>query len=295
MDLKDFTTLDWFFAGQVGIVIAAYILSRIMKMFLNPVQNGILIVALLFAAWAGLHYFEVPTAVIKLAAFVTLTTFLCYYIYETTQLSFAALFLSMYVIIFMGLVGLDWHLDAQKLLNSYALQIGDYRISILFVLKVLFLVLFVHWLIGLFMEWFKRRVKSSRTMDNSQKLLLSRIIFVALYALAIISVLNVLGFDTATLAVFTGAIGLGVGIGLQSIASQIISGYILLFHKSVKPGDVIAVAGTYGEVRKMNTLYTSVITRDGKEHLIPNEDLINKPVENWSFSNSLVRLPIRVG
>ncbi|MDP2758138.1 MAG: mechanosensitive ion channel, partial [Desulfurivibrionaceae bacterium] len=95
--------------------------------------------------------------------------------------------------------------------------------------------------------------------------------------------------------VFTGAVGVGIGFGLQKIFSNLISGIILLLDKSIKPGDVITVGETYGWVNSLGARYTSLIAPDGKEFLIPNEDLITQQVENWSFSNSTVCLRIPVG
>lgn len=95
--------------------------------------------------------------------------------------------------------------------------------------------------------------------------------------------------------VFSGAIGVGVGFGLQKIVSNLISGVILLIDKSIKPGDVISVGDEYGWVNSLGARYVSVVTRDGTEHLIPNEELITQRVENWSYSNNLVRLRAPVG
>ncbi|CAN0600555.1 unnamed protein product, partial [Laminaria digitata] len=94
---------------------------------------------------------------------------------------------------------------------------------------------------------------------------------------------------------FGGALGVGIGFGLQKIVSNFISGIILLMDKSIKPGDTIGVAGTYGWIQSLGARYVSVITRDGIEHLIPNEELIVTRVENWSFSGKRIRLRAPVG
>ena len=89
--------------------------------------------------------------------------------------------------------------------------------------------------------------------------------------------------------------GVGLGFGLQKIFSNLVSGFILLMDRSIKPGDVISLGPTYGWINHLGLRYTSVITRDGIEHLIPNEELIIQRVENWSFSDNLVRLRIPIG
>jgi len=118
---------------------------------------------------------------------------------------------------------------------------------------------------------------------------------ISLITLAILIALSSVGIDLTALAVFGGALGVGLGFGLQKIFSNLVSGIILLLDKSIKPGDVISLGTTFGWINHLGLRYTSVITRDGMEHLIPNEELITQRVENWSFSNKLVRLRAPVG
>ena len=92
-----------------------------------------------------------------------------------------------------------------------------------------------------------------------------------------------------------GAVGVGIGFGLQKVVSNLVSGLILLIDRSIKPGDVIEIEGTYGWINSLRARYASVITRDGKEHLIPNEDLITNRVINWSFSDRNVRVRVPIG
>ena len=112
---------------------------------------------------------------------------------------------------------------------------------------------------------------------------------------AILFGLSTVGIDLTAFAVVGGAIGVGIGFGLQKIFSNFISGFILLLDKSIKPGDTINVAGQYGRVETLSARYVSVITRDGIEHLIPNEEMIINRVENWSYSHDNIRLRIPIG
>ena len=105
--------------------------------------------------------------------------------------------------------------------------------------------------------------------------------------------LSSVGIDLSVLAVFTGAVGVGIGFGLQKIVSNLVSGIILLADKSIKPGDIISVGDQFGFVGNMGARYTSVDTRDGREYLIPNEDFVTQRVVNWSYSNDLVRLDVK--
>jgi small-conductance mechanosensitive channel len=103
------------------------------------------------------------------------------------------------------------------------------------------------------------------------------------------------GIDLTGLAVLSGAIGVGLGFGLQKVVSNLVSGVIILLDKSIKPGDVISLGETFGWIQTLGARYASVVTRDGKEYLIPNEDLITGQVVNWSHSNDFVRLDIFFG
>jgi small-conductance mechanosensitive channel len=118
---------------------------------------------------------------------------------------------------------------------------------------------------------------------------------IALITAAFLVALSAVGIDLTALAVFGGALGVGLGFGLQKIFSNLVSGVILLMDRSIKPGDVIAVGTSFGWINHLGARYASVITRDGIEHLIPNEELITQRVENWSYSNDLVRLRIPIG
>jgi small-conductance mechanosensitive channel len=107
--------------------------------------------------------------------------------------------------------------------------------------------------------------------------------------------LSTVGIDLTALAFFSGAVGVGLGFGLQKIVSNLVSGIILLADKSIKPGDVITVGDSFGWVGTMGARATSVRTRDGREFLIPNEDFITQQVINWSYSNEEVRLDVDFG
>ncbi|MBE9477076.1 MAG: mechanosensitive ion channel, partial [Proteobacteria bacterium] len=129
----------------------------------------------------------------------------------------------------------------------------------------------------------------------SLKVLLSKAIQIGLYTTGFLLCLKVIGFDLGNLAVLSGAIGLGIGFGLQRIVSNLISGIIILLDKSIKPGDVISLNETFGWITYLGSRYASVTTRDGREHLIPNEDFITNQVINWSHSSDFVRLDIHFG
>ncbi|MCW9033693.1 MAG: mechanosensitive ion channel [Alphaproteobacteria bacterium] len=180
-------------------------------------------------------------------------------------------------------------------LESIAFEIGKIRISLLEIGKGVIALAFMLWLASFASRLLENRFKSSKNLSPSVQVLFSKLSRAALFVFAIIMGLQSVGIDLTAFAVFSGAVGLGVGFGLQKIVSNLISGIILLLDKSVKPGDVIAIGQTYGSINSLGARYVSVITRDGTEHLIPNEELISQRVENWSYSNTEVRIKTKIG
>jgi small-conductance mechanosensitive channel len=140
-----------------------------------------------------------------------------------------------------------------------------------------------------------QRLQLFAPLTPAVEVLASKLVRMTLLTLAVVLALGSIGIDLTAFAVFSGAVGVGVGFGLQKVVSNLVSGVILLLDRSIKPGDVIEIDGTYGSVSTLNARYASVLTRDGKEYLIPNEDLITQRVTNWSFSNDLIRLHAKVG
>ena len=181
------------------------------------------------------------------------------------------------------------------ILDSMAMNMGDFRISILGVLKAVIALAGLLWLAGATSGLMERRLRAMPGVTPAAGVLFGKLIRVLLFTIAIVVGLNSVGIDLTAFAVFSGAIGLGIGFGLQKVFSNLISGVILIMDRSVKPGDVIAIGDTYGWINSLSARYVSLITRDGTEHLIPNEEMISQRVENWSFSNRLVRLRIGFG
>lgn len=180
-------------------------------------------------------------------------------------------------------------------LNSFAFYAGDTRVSILLVLKAIGLVVLLLWGSSILSAFMQRRINALPALTPSVQILMGKVTRIALVALAFFVALTSLGIDLSIFAVLGGAIGIGVGFGLQKIVGNFVSGLILLMDRSIKPGDVIEVAGTYGWVRSLGARFTSVVTRDGHEHLIPNEEFIVNTVTNWSFSDKNVRVRKGVG
>lgn len=160
-------------------------------------------------------------------------------------------------------------------LDTMALNFGEVRVSILGVIKAIIALSVLLWLAGYFSRLLERRLSAMPGVTPAAGVLFGKLFRVVLFTLAIVVAMDSVGIDLTAFAVFSGAIGLGIGFGLQKVFSNLISGVILLWDRSVKPGDVIAIGETYGWINALSARYVPVITRDGIEHLIPNEELIS--------------------
>jgi len=185
--------------------------------------------------------------------------------------------------------------EVQSLLDRIAIDIGEIRISLLVVVQIAVtlgvLILLASWSSALI----KRHLEGSEDISPSMKVLMDKLFRFVAFLLAFVIAVQSVGFDLTTLAVFSGAVGLGLGFGLQKVVSNLVSGVILLMDKSIKPGDVISLGETFGWIAELGARYVAVVTRDGREYLIPNEDLITGQVVNWSHSSELIRLDIHFG
>jgi small-conductance mechanosensitive channel len=181
------------------------------------------------------------------------------------------------------------------LLDSAAVQFGALRISLYTVVKstvaLAVLLSLALYLTGVI----ESRIRTSHALSPTVQVLFTKSLKIVLITLALLIAILSVGIDLTALAVLGGAIGLGIGFGFQKTVSNLISGVILLIDRSIKPGDVISVSGTYGWVTALGGRYVSVVTRDGVEHLIPNELLISERVENWTHTSNRTRLKVDVG
>ncbi len=184
---------------------------------------------------------------------------------------------------------------ALTILDSLAFGLGAFRVSVLSVLKGVILLAVLLWGANVGSDFLDRRIRETLDLTPSLQVLIAKILKVAMLGMAVVISLSAIGLDLTLLTVFGGAFGLGLGFGLQKVASNLVSGVIILLDRSIKPGDVISLGDTFGWISSLKGRYVSVVTRDGVEYLIPNEDLITKEVVNWSFTNRNVRLEVRFG
>jgi len=205
--------------------------------------------------------------------------------------------------------GMAWTIAALKILGyldaivealrNFGITLGGTRITAYAVITGVLTAVILLWGASALARFGENRLQKMTALDPSLKVLFSKVARIVLMAGAVLIALASAGIDLTAFAVFSGALGVGLGFGLQKVVSNFVSGIILLLDRSIKPGDVIEVGGaggTYGWINALAARYTSVVTRDGTEYLIPNEDMITRPVINWSHSDRNVRrrIPVQV-
>jgi small-conductance mechanosensitive channel len=175
-------------------------------------------------------------------------------------------------------------------LDELYFKIGKIKISVYIIIKAFIVLLLVFWLSSLISRKSKSYVDNSKNIKSSTKGIISKFIDILVYSIVALIILKTFGVDLTTIAVIGGAVGVGIGFGLQKIASNFISGIILLFEKSVEVGDIVELdkGSIYGTVRHFGGRYTLVEATDGKEIMIPNEEFIINKVTNWTFYNNAI-------
>jgi len=199
---------------------------------------------------------------------------------------------SIWIVVALHLLG--WLPAVLKGLDGMAMKVGSGQLSVLTVIKLVLAVALL-WLLA---QWLGRviehRISRAAYVNAGMQVALVKLSKFVLLVLVILLALDAVGIDLTALAVFGGALGVGLGFGLQRIASNFISGFIVLFDRSIRPGDVITIDNKLGWVQELHARYVVVKDRDGVERLIPNEMLITNEVINWSYSDRNVRLKIPV-
>ena len=199
---------------------------------------------------------------------------------------------SIWILVALHLLG--WLPKVVSVLDAFGYSFGSVRVSLLTVLELLLVIGVLMVLAAWLSKTIEAALSRSSYLSSGVKIGLSKTIKLALYTLAGLLSLNAVGIDLSALAIFGGALGVGLGFGLQRIASNFISGFILVFDRSIRPGDVISINEKFGWVQELRARYVVVRDRDGVETLIPNENLITTEVINWSYSDEQVRIKLPV-
>jgi small-conductance mechanosensitive channel len=199
----------------------------------------------------------------------------------------AWIYVSAYI---LGIVG-----DVITILDTPGFSFGGTRITPWLLIRLTLVGAFLVWAGVALGNFFDRRIQQIDELTPSLRVLFGKIVRISLIFIAGLLVLQAFNINLTALTVLSGAVGVGIGFGLQKVVSNFISGIIILLDESIKPGDTITLGETFGWIRELRARFVSVVTRDGREFLIPNEDFITTQVINWSFSDRFVRLDVNFG
>ncbi len=180
-------------------------------------------------------------------------------------------------------------------LDAIDFNIGKLRLSLYLMIKGVVAFTMMLWLTGIISETGENYIRKTKALSFNTKELLIKFFEIILYSIVFLTTLNIIGIDLTALAVFGGALGVGIGFGLQKITSNFISGVILLAEKSIKDNDLVEIEGVTGFVRRLGARAIRMESTDGREILIPNEDFITQKVTNWTYTNTKARAEIKIG
>ena len=271
-----------------------------------PYLAGLVVIGLaLFAAGGKPRpWYEMAATLLALLAFIRLVVFLLRLSLGKSRTIKAwelRVTLLVWGLISAKLLGL---LDPViALLDSIGLTQGKTRVTIWSVLKAIALVTFFVVVSVWVARWIDRRINAIQELAPSTRIGIGKFAYAFLIALGILLGLQSAGVNLTALTVFSGAIGLGLGFGLQAIAANFVSGFVLLVDRSIKPGDVISFTGAtgtsttgFGWVEELRGRHVVVRDRDGVATLVPNQNVITNPLINWSYGHPRVRLrlPVRI-
>lgn len=309
-------------AYQVGIIIALFLAAHLLRAVLGPrirewmaARDGwpkwrirvmvvahqrlraIFFVALIWGTVFLMREITWPSRSYLIGIVATLATALLLVMFATRLIRSPVLrnFVRYGAWIYVTLSVLGVLDETVRILDAAAVELGAVRLSLLLVVQGIVIIGVLFALARFVTVTTSARVQANEDISPSMRVLIVKVIQIVFYALAFYLGVRALGIDLTGLAVLSGAIGVGLGFGLQKVVSNLVSGVIILLDKSIKPGDVISLGDTFGWIQTLGARYASVVTRDGREYLIPNEDLITGQVVNWSHTDQFVRLDIHFG
>ncbi|PKN08730.1 MAG: mechanosensitive ion channel protein [Deltaproteobacteria bacterium HGW-Deltaproteobacteria-8] len=251
--------------------------------------------ALLLMADATARYSKMPHKVLSIAASIALAWVAAHVAGTVIKSRLLGRLVAWTIWVMAVLHALDVENQALEFLDEMGFSMGKSHISLLLIIKGAVLFVLLMQAARMLASMTDDRLQKAQDLSPSAQVLFAKGASFGLYALAITITLSTVGVDLTSLTVFSGAVGVGVGFGLQKIFSNLVSGVILLLDKSLKPGDVIEIGGVQGRIAQINARYAAVETLDGKAYLIPNENLIGNEVINLSYNDSRLFLRAEVG
>jgi len=277
-------------------------LKRITRQSLKRILFPLSALLLVIISRGVLHYFGKPAQLLNIAIPLLLSyagiRLLIYILRKSFRasplLKASENIIASSIWLFVALYLLDLWPAIKSSMQEISFSIGSSQFNLFNIVSSLLYIAIFFTLALWFSAYLEKKLRASSVLNASVKIALAKFFKFAIITFAILIGLDTAGIDLTALAVFGGALGVGLGFGLQRIASNFISGFLLVFDKSIKPGDTISIGTKFGWVEQMNARYIVVRDRDGVETLIPNENLITSEVINWSYRDRNVRLKIPV-
>lgn len=305
-------------AAQWACIVGALVLAAILFGFVRPrfdawvqktLKNELLRSALLSSAGLGYSLIFFGLAQICIAIFIMQDHF-PHWLFAASNLAVAWIIirllsfvipnrtiarmaaLCVWTITLLHIMGLMVHIE--EYLQGLSLAVGETRISAYGAIKGLLMAALCLQVASMISKFTVKKIESSGDLSPTLQVLIIKGVNVVLYTVAILLGMTSVGVDLTNLTIFSGAVGVGIGFGLRTIFSNYVAGILLLIDNSIKPGDMIEIGGVLGTVQDMRGRYASLLTRDGKEYLVPNEQMIANEVINWTHSDRIVRLIVPV-
>ena len=314
------TVFTWFVAAQLGVGAIAFLLAHIAAGAIRSwferhmtlsglsedssdfrkagtflkITRPLLSVLLLGIAFRLAHHFNQPADGLEVLLTLAFGFFLTRFLADPIMNRYWAGILTAMIWIWVLLRVFHFVEIGARFFNSIGFTIGNVHVSLLIIGRAFFLSLVLYWLSKNLLIVFRIWLQTGSGLPPVTQALLHKLCAILLFSASAVFILHYMKIDLTLFALFGGALGLGIGFGLQKVFANLVSGFMILADKSIKPGDVIQLGNTYGWINFLGSRYVSVVTRSGIEHLIPNESLIAGEVINWSYSNNLVRLQIPV-
>lgn len=286
-----------FVRRQIRVSESAWVVNSNKYLAFDSRGIGLVVLVAIFA-WIGyvvLSGFQVSGEIVYKFAFAANALL----IFNVAQRIFRGSLVPKFVaaILFLAVILelLGWYQPVTQLLKEQQFQVVKLTVVPYDLIVILISFTVLLWLANFATGLLSKFLRARKSLTPSTRVLLSNLQRIGIFCFAILIGLNIAGVDLTSLAVFSGALGLGLGFGLQKVISNFFCGLVLLLDRSIKPGDVIEIDDSFGWINSIRSRYVSVITRDRKEHLIPNEDLITNKVINWSFSDKFIRVKADVG
>ncbi len=310
--VKAVQAIDFMEAALFGIIIATSIalgllLDRLIDRlpqrgwktrivdYLAPLLASIIAIILTISALSAYEHYKVATTILPLGLKLTVAWFAIRLVMLMSSKRTAGWFIFIVIVPITLLHLFDLWEPLTEMLKQWELVIGSVKITAFAVLKSIFAICVLFWVAGGISDLTERRLQKMRSLRASNRSLIMKMLQIVLYLVVFLIILQIMGVSLTALSVFGGALGVGLGFGLQKIASNFISGIILLFEKSIEIDDLIELEnGVSGFVRHTGARYTLLETAEGKEMLIPNEDFITQRMVNWTYSNKRARAEIRI-